>query len=244
MKTLKIFKYFFVFFFLLSAMLQAQTMLNTRGLLMPIENDSIYSEKYCCILLPQEGFRLYDKPHGKRTGTLIRKNDEYSAYLLDDKKQTKLELETFACVGYEILAIEYIGISDGFVKILYNNGEYWLSLEEIQISGFKVIPWMDFLIQESHRVLGYYANEPGLRLRKTPDTNGEIIGSARGDLYKIELSNEVQGNWCKVTVIKYHVHPCFTNLPEEEIIEYKIEGWMKVIDDNGTPNLWHYAKGC
>ena len=54
------------------------------------------------------------------------------------------------------------------------------------------------MVIQSESVLGYYANEPGVRLRKELNVNSEIIGSVRGDLFEIKLTNNVDGPWCKV----------------------------------------------
>ena len=83
-----------------------------------------------------------------------------------------------------------------------------------------------------------------MRLRKEPNSNTEIIGSVRGDLFEIKLTNQTAGQWCKVKITKYREHPCWTDLSEKENIEYKTEGWLKIIDDNGEPNLWNYTRGC
>lgn len=48
----------------------------------------------------------------------------------------------------------------------------------------------------------------------------------------------------KVKVTKHKQHPCETNLNEKENIEYKLEGWIKILDDTGLPNVSVPFKGC
>lgn len=220
-----------------------------RGIIVPAIDSLKISEKYCCILSPEQGFSVYDNPNGKIIGTLkrigdIKKDDQvpYKIYFVTGNK--KVQIENYIEIGYEIYAINYTDSIQGFVKVLDTSKNYWLSVAEIRKQDFKVISWFDHLIKQSKNALGYYANDPGLRLRKEPNSNSEIIGSVRGDLFEIKLTTETFGQWCKVKAIKYKEHPCNTELTEEQNLEYITEGWLKVIDDNGEPNLWSYTRGC
>ena len=132
-------------------------------------------------------------------------------------------------------------IEDGFATFRLTKKEVFYEIEK---NGFRAINWRDQMITEGENTLGYFANEPGLRLRKEPNSESEIIGSVRGDLFEIKLTKTISGQWCKVKVKKYKEHPCNTDLEEAENIESKTEGWLKIIDDNGEPNLWSYTRGC
>ncbi|WP_163411011.1 SH3 domain-containing protein [Flavobacterium ajazii] len=220
-----------------------------RGIIVPAIDSLKTSEKYCCVLSPEQGFSVYDNPKGKIIGTLkrvgdIKKDDQvpYKIYFVTGSK--KVQIENYIEIGYEIYAINYTDSIQGFVKVLDASKNYWLNITEIRKQGFKPLSWFDHLIKQSKNELGYYANEPGLRLRKEPKSDSEIIGSVRGDLFEIKLTSETVGQWCKVNVIKYKEHPCNTELTEEQNLEYNTEGWLKVIDDNGEPNLWSYTRGC
>lgn len=212
----------------------------TKGLILP-DNDS---DSNCCILSPMSGLDLYDQPGGKKVASLKRTSDEYSIYLLKNGKETKIELESLKEIGYEIFAIKFIDKVDGFVKVLDEFGGYWLSINEMKKKDFDAVSWMDFLIRYTDKVLGYYAEDPGLRLRATPGIDGEVTGSVKGDLFEIKLSRKTNGSWNLVTVTKYREHPCGASFSEEENLEYKTEGWMKVVDDDGEPNIWFYTRGC
>ncbi|MBS0027647.1 SH3 domain-containing protein [Chitinophaga sp. 22321] len=220
-----------------------------RGIIIPAIDSLQNSAKYCCILSPEQGFSVYDKPAGKVIGTLKRsgnpkKDDQvpYKIYLVSGDRKEKVD--NYREIGYELYAINYTDSVGGFVKVLDTLKSYWLSVAEIKRQGFKTVCWLDHLMKQSGNELGYYANEPGLRLRKAPDLNSEVIGSVRGDLFEIKLTGEIEGQWGKVKITKYKEHPCNTSLSEKENIAYKTEGWLKVIDDNGEPNLWSYIRGC
>jgi hypothetical protein len=45
-------------------------------------------------------------------------------------------------------------------------------------------------------------------------------------------------------VIIHYEHPCRTNLSKEQNIKEKLEGWIKIVDDYGKPNVWFEARGC
>ena len=220
-----------------------------RGIIVPKIDSLQYSQKYCCVLSPEQGFQIYDNPKGKIIGTLkrignIKKDDQvpYKIYLVSGEKKEKVD--NYREIGYEIFAINYTDSIDGFVKVLDISKNYWINVAEINRQEFKTESWLEHLLLKSENDLGYYANEPGLRLRKEPNVNSEIIGSVRGDLFEIKLTKQIEGQWCLVKVIKYKEQPCNTELDEAENIEYKTEGWLKIIDDNGEPNLWNYIRGC
>ena len=122
--------------------------------------------------------------------------------------------------------------------------EYWLSEKEIEEKNFIVENWKNFLISRTGRLLGYYANDPGINLRALPSTDSELILTFKGDLFEITPTEQDEGNWVKVKVIKYKEHPCESGLSQNELAEEKYEGWIKLIDNNGIPNVWYYSRGC
>lgn len=221
------------------------------GLILPIADSLRYSDKYCCILSPEKGFQTYDRPNGQVTGILkrvgdARKDDQvpYKIYFVSGSTNKMIDEKCYREIASELSAFTYTDIVDGYLKIGDPSGYYWLKLAEIRQQGFKAVSWMDFLVTHSGSVLGYYANEPGLRVRKEPDANSEVIGSVRGELFEIKLTGETSGQWAKVRIKKYKDHPCNTSPDEKDNLEYISEGWLKVLNDTGVPNIWHYTRGC
>jgi hypothetical protein len=234
-------KVFFQFLILIFGIVLCNAQTTNTGLIIPKNKDDMNSAKYCCVLSPSNGFNVFDKPNGTVIGNLKKGKDIYSMYFSTANKKTKFE--DYEEIGYEIFALKFNKRENNFVKLSGKNN-YWLSENEIKKSNFVTIEWMSFLIRNSSDVLGYYANEPGLKVRKTSDVNGEIVGSVRGELFEIKLTNKTNGNWCYVKITKYKEHPCLTDLDDAKNIESKMEGWIKVLDDNGQPNIWNYTKGC
>jgi hypothetical protein len=218
------------------------------GLILP---NSYEDEEICCIYAPTGGFTIYDQPNGKIIGVLTKNvaqntgdQSYYRIYFVDNrnKTETQIELENFWQIGYEIWALTYSERQNGFVKLRIENQNLWIKESDLKNVGFTLVEWQTFL--SDNAVLGFYAYEPGLNLREQPNTSSRIIKTLRGDLHEISPTNEHIGLWTKVKVIIMKEHPCETELTEEENIEEILEGWIKIIDDNGLPNVWNYSRGC
>jgi hypothetical protein len=203
--------------------------------------------------LPKEGFTVFNSPNGNIIGFLTRMNESNTDDQAPDKifftdKSTdavkQIELSKFKEIGYETWAIIYFERNNGFVRIVDSNINFWLSEKEIEEKSFKIENWKNFLISKTGRLLGYYANDPGLNLQVLPSKDSDIILTLKGDLIEITPTEQTEDNWVKVKVIKYKEHPCIGELSPEELIEEKFEGWIKLIDDNGLPNVWYYSRGC
>ena len=220
-----------------------------NGLVLPNNYDT---KGICCIYVPINGFNIHDKPNGQRVGTLTRnveinKGDQsyYRIYLDRDQGQPEpIDLGNFREIGYAVWAITYFERSNGFLRILSDRNSYWINEKEITSKDFKVQEWPDFLISKARHLLGFYANEPGLNLRTAPNINSEVLKTLKGDLFEITPTNEREGLWVKVKVKKYKEHICRSTLSDAEILEYELNGWIKLVDDSGSPNVWYYSRGC
>jgi len=222
-----------------------------NGLIIPKDFNLDSFNSYCCVFAPKDGFSIYDTPNGNNIGKIIQKKGEHE---LNDMFAIKLSNgnnpiyrnfdKGLSEVGYEILVMSFFKAKDGFVKVFDKKSSYWLKVSEIEQQGFKVSNWQDFLVANNKKLLGYYAKKPGLNLRESPTKEAKVLKTLRGNLFEIQLQPKSQGNWNKVKVIKYQEHPCKGNLTKDENIEYILEGWIKTIDDSGTPNIWYYPRGC
>jgi hypothetical protein len=208
-------------------------------------------EDNCCIYCPKSGFTVYKSSGGEAIGKLTRNVSEnqgdqapYRIYFVDmaSKLVNKVELENFQEIGYEQWTLKYFERKNGFVRI-NQKSDYWLSENEIQKLGFEIVEWQTFLSSRSD-VGGFYANDPGLNLREGPTTQSKILKTLRGDLFEISPTHEHNGLWTKVKVIKRKEHPCESTLSDKDNIEYELSGWVKIVDDSGTPNVWYNARGC
>lgn len=203
-------------------------------------------DAYCCIYIPKNGFKVYDKPNGKLIGTITNKDNSFSAFFTDHstKKISELSPDDLYQVGYEIYSLPFFDRKNGFVRILNKKDNYWLKESEVKSQSFELVEWQRFLAENANEVLGFYANEPGLNLREKPTTDSKIIMTLKTDNQQIVPTNEHKGLWTKVKVIITKEQICETSLTEQEnLVEIK-EGWVKILDDGGLPNVHFYARGC
>ena len=223
-----------------------------NGLILP-DSPSGREDAICCIYTPEEGFSVYGSPGGKLTGKLTRRGnaavDEQFAYKLffdhvSDGRVTEIDLSNLKQIGYQIWAISHLERRDGYVRVMGTRFDYWLSEEEIKRKGFKVENWQNFLHSHADDLLGYYANDPGLNLRIAPDPGSKILAVLKGELFEIIPSDQHDGPWTEVRVKKYREHPCRTDMGLDDILEFELTGWIKIVDDNGAPNVWYYSRGC
>lgn len=200
----------------------------------------------CCMYVPENGFKLYDKPSGKIVAKIVKGTPEYGAvYKLYLRKygypDEMVPYDKMEMVGYELFSLVFTDSRDSFVRVL---DDYWISIHEIKESGLDAISYRDYLIKKTSEVLGYYANPPGLNLRTGPSTEYEIIKTLKGDTWQITLTTQYEGAWCKVKVTEHKEHPCVSGDFSDNNIINEYEGWIKLLDKKGIPNVWHYAKGC
>lgn len=205
------------------------------GLIMPEDDFDV-----CCIYIPKSGLKLYDKPNGNNVGVLspgsLDNNKEiYSATIQIGNEKNEFGYENMHMVGYEVMAITFVDSKSNFVKLEMG---YWLSVEELTSKKLRPKSWMNYLIEKNTE---WYANNPGLNLREDPNTNSNIIATLKGDLWGISTSKETEGDWCRVTVTQYRQHPCSG---ESNLVIKTLTGWVKIISEEQTPNVWTYTKGC
>ncbi|WP_152425252.1 SH3 domain-containing protein [Nafulsella turpanensis] len=83
-----------------------------------------------------------------------------------------------------------------------------------------------------------------MNLKTGPSTEYEVVKTLQGDTMQITLTETCKGNWCKVKVTEHKEHPCTGTASNKDNIVREYEGWIKLLDEKGMPNVWHYTKGC
>ena len=221
-----------------------------HGLIMP---ETAEREGICCIYTPREGFHVYARPGGTPFGILTRNPDTnndfesyYNIFFVDGQngKAEQLEIDPFREIGNKIWALTYFERRNGFVRIYTTERNFWLSEQEITRKDFKLTGWQEFLVDNSGYLTGFFAESPGLNLRISPDTDSEVIMPLRGVTNQILPTREHSGPWTKVKVIIHKENPCKTQLSKENNIQEELEGWIKIVGDDGSPNVWYYPRGC
>lgn len=202
---------------------------------MPVEGFDV-----CCHFIPLSGLKVYQEPNGASVGELLpgtpdQNQEIYSAYIQTNDGKSEFGYPNLYMVGYEIMAMTFEDAQSRFVKL--PNG-YWLSEEELSAKKLKLTSWLEYIIEKDTE---WYAHDSGLNLREEPSTISKIIRTLKGNLWGIRPSSETKGNWCKVTVTHYRKHPCSG---EDNLIIETFTGWIKLLSDEHTPNVWYYGKGC
>ncbi|MCM4153933.1 hypothetical protein DHD05_20275 [Arenibacter sp. N53] len=233
-------KFFFIAVFTLSQTFYAQI---TKGLILP---KKVNSFSISCAYIPESGIQVYNKPNGEVHGEIVQasnkdpRNKSHKISLKLKGQLKPIEDSNLKNIGDDFMALVYIAQHSNFVKL--QNG-YWIKVAELEDKGLQIVNWMQYLIMQSPEVVGYYAKEPGLHLRKSPTENSELILLLKGDLLEIKLTHEVKGLWCKVIVTKYTDHPCSSKGNFEEIKLKTYTGWIQLLTDDLTPNVTYY-KTC
>ncbi|WP_324027643.1 SH3 domain-containing protein [Maribacter sp. BPC-D8] len=205
------------------------------GLIMP--NNEF---KICCMYIPSSGLKIYDKPNGDIQGKIHlgkadSNNEFYTAFIEKNGDETALESSNLEMVGYETMAVVFVDSVNGFVML--NNG-CWISVEEVTSKNLNLISWMNYAIKKNSE---WYADAIGLNLREGPSTDFKKIATLKGDLFGITLTTEKKGKWSKVNVKEYRKHPCSG---EDNVLIETYTGWIKLISEQETLNVWTYQKGC
>lgn len=228
-------------------LLKAQELQN--GLVLPNNYDA---SEFCCVYVPNNGFNVFNNPNGQKIGLLTKdvkintgNQSNYRIYLDRTNDQPEqIDLSNFQEVRYEEWAITYFERADGFIRITNNQNSYWINEQEVIDKNFKIQEWPEFLVDNVGQLLGFYAKAPGLNLRAAPNVQSEILKTLKGNLFEITPTKERSGLWMKVKIKKYKEHICQSSLSEDEILDYELNGWIKIVDDSGTPNVWYYSRGC
>jgi len=125
--------------------------------------------------------------------------------------------------GYEEYGIEYSDHINGRLKI---GPSLWIN-DDVSFSS-----WLESTS---------YGNawSPGLVLRSKPDKDSEKIIAFQGESYHVSVIGEFINGYSKVRVDLWEGGPC-----EDGSVIKSWEGWAKVLDDFGNPNIDYPARGC
>jgi hypothetical protein len=192
---------------------------------------------------PLAKIELFDGPSGKSVGSIIKKNSLNILYQINAKgfpyRVADKDLVELLPHGY---CLKFFEIRDNFVKVLVNSTGrgYWISLKEMAYLRYKSMNWVTWM--KSSKEVFYPMVDVGINLRSAPDQKSNKVELLKGNHYAITLSGNTEGSWAEASVSYYAVPPCKGN---QKVAASKVmQGWIKVIDDAGMPNIWYYPQGC
>ncbi len=193
----------------------------------------------------KKSINVYNSPNGNIEGSLGMENSKYDAgyrvisWRDDAGPNMHIPQEALIAVGYEIDGLIVHKEQDGFLKIMYTEGDFlaWVSIAELRKAGFSYKSWKMFVVYSGRT---FYTMNYGMNVRTTPKANGDLVLMVKGDEFEIEPTGKSDGLWAEVIIKEYNSEYC--EEPHDLIKTY--HGWMKILDDKGFPNIWFYAKGC
>lgn len=167
-----------------------------------------------------ESYELKYIPTGKKDveqADCQRNSVEYETYALivssPTSDRTKLKLEP--CCGQAAFDI-------------------WIEKDDLEKAGYKFESFKDYF--KGHKSC-HAQTENGLSLRSEPVVTDNKIITLYDDTFIISFTQDVEAYWAKVKVIRDTGEAFIESKPTGE----EWEGWIKYLDDDGTPNVWYYT---
>lgn len=205
------------------------------------------------IFLPQDGFAFFEVPNGDFKGKILPGpplNQSGSVWDMDTLLTSTI---TGASIRPQLLSIDayfktsddkyYLAFDrqqDGYVRVLNDAYQGWMSIDEIKSKGFVLTSWLDFYGAEKGNMI--HPIEKVAAIRTSPLADAPIIETADELYSEITTIGECEGLFCKVRVVQYK-NPYDPTKTKEENILKKYKGWLQIIDEEGQPLVAHNAHG-
>ncbi len=197
---------------------------------------------------------LYEWPAGNIVAQLRKEKDPEnpnltrSTFVLNGKEQAiDSRFQTFALSGFKDHYLQFYQEYEGYVQIRLNGNAYWLHQKELTQHSFSYQPYLSYLKQLGMGLTPLIGMN--INLREAPHAKGEkiVLVKSNDDLvgphFVLGLLEEApQGNWARVEVKKYPSWGNYCQGQTSGVVSY--QGWMKVLDNAGHPNVWQYSGAC
>lgn len=195
------------------------------------------------VIFPHQKINVYDKPrNGQIVGAVSIGDRPWQLVIQAGSEKTPVSSKDMKEVEYETSAPIVFDYDSGYVNVFrqFKPNGVWINTKELSGVGFQYVSWADFL-SEKKSVPLFPRNSIAVSLRKAPTASSERITVLKGENFHVTPLGGKKGNWIKVKVTQYSVHPCTDG---KGVIANEWQGWVKSVDDSGYPNLWYYTRGC
>jgi len=160
---------------------------------------------------------------------------------IPNKKRPEIEHSSFVWTGYKSFCFQYLDGKDAYLKIKLNKEYYWLNQNEIGQYNFKPTLWLEYLTNLNSELLTANVN---LNLRAYPSTQASKIKLLEINRYSekrhyMKMTGKTKGAWAEVEV---NLYKDFCGNSKE--VPQTLIGWIKVIDDDGSPNIFNVPSPC
>lgn len=187
---------------------------------------------------PKIPITLYDKPFGTKKYMLWQENEERVVF--GPERGTivgQVAHEDWIEVASEGFCLKYYQQRGKYaLTLVHSSAEgYWISATELENTKFYLIDWMSFLLIQK---MGYfpYAERP-LVLREKPESKSPGVILLRDESYEINLTGKTAGLWGEAKV-NWPRPGADESIPPKR----RYQGWIKLLDDKGFPNIWYYTR--
>lgn len=230
-----------------------------------VPHDSMKSEFPIekAVYLPTKGFNFYGAPNGNYAGRILSgppqnppgtpapipshlKNLQASMQMQGIRPQA-LDLSFFFETYDDCYYVSFDKREDGFLRITNGASVGWLSIEEVEKAGFKVVTWVDFY-SEIGKIIVPPSNTKS-SLRSSPYADAETLVKIDEDYFEVEVTAfdeglSREGSFCYVKATQFKIHPCYGGEYDEENVVKVYEGWIQVVDLDGQRLIFHNSHGC
>ncbi|MFZ1806171.1 MAG: hypothetical protein WAU36_03060 [Cyclobacteriaceae bacterium] len=206
------------------------------------------------IFLPEDGFTFYGVPNGEFKGKILPGPPLNSPSTTIDIDTLMSSTITGANIRPQLLSIDtYFETSDDryhlifdrqqdeYVRVLSDNFQGWVSVDEIKSKGFILTSWIEFYGEAKGNMIHPVEKTAAVRISPYPDA--PIIETADELYSEITTIGMCEGSFCKVKVVQYK-NPYDPTKTKEENILKKYKGWLQIIDEDGQPMVAHNSHGA
>lgn len=156
-------------------------------------------------------------------------------FYINDQKYN-VSVNDFTSVAYDAYCLKYYSSNNKFIRILDKSirGGVWICIDDLNRLGYSNIDWLTFIKKRGRN----YFPVINLNLRAKPSEKSELIIKMIPHEYTIDVTGEYNGLWAQVKVKKIK----FDYDSKEIKILNQYQGWCKIIDNSGFPNVYFGAK--
>lgn len=196
------------------------------------------------INFPLAQIELLDAPGGHKIGFIFKKNSLNLMYqVVGNEAPFRVKDKDLAELAPLGFCLKIFAAEKNFVRVLVNSTGRgcWISLDELGYLRYSAKDWMTWM--SSQKCLFYPMVDVGVNLRSAPDAQSTKLALLKGLSYGITLSGKTEGYWAEVSAARYASAPCKNPSSVANPLETQT-GWLKILDDAGTPNIWCFPRGC
>ena len=185
---------------------------------------------------------VYDKISGTKIG-IIQSEGFEKKYIDSAGNNISLKNNDVAYSGYEEIAITYYEDKNGYINVLRDalkDKGAWIKRSDLEKQNITTILWIDFLVDKNPP----WQNYSQTKLYSEASNKSKILLSLNDISDKIEVTGNKKDQWAEVIITRYNGSRFYwiDNVPEPAKL-LVIKGWMKFVNENGSPAIYYNMKG-